>query len=188
MGYKKIKVYKMEKTNPFIDDLITEVKIKTKNIIAGSSDKLLVVSQDTGQVEGHTQFVKMVKRDTTQFIKFFTSKLTSFFELSKRAQKILSYIMNKTMVGKDYVYFEYSECTDYTGYTSHTTINSALAELIEKKIIARSLSNFKYFINPTIFFNGDRVSFIESVKIDRSINIEHSDRRNLPKGKDFELE
>jgi hypothetical protein len=39
---------------------------------------------------------------------------------------------------------------------------SGLAVLVECGIIARSDSHFKYFINPLVVFNGDRVTFAKT--------------------------
>ena len=50
----------------------------------------------------------------------------------------------------------------YTGYTHRNNILTGLSCLIECGIIARSNKAYKYFINPLVVFNGDRVSFAKT--------------------------
>jgi hypothetical protein len=41
-------------------------------------------------------------------------------------------------------------------------VYDGLASLLECKIIARGYNEYTYFINPLVFFNGDRVSFVRT--------------------------
>jgi hypothetical protein len=54
---------------------------------------------------------------------------------------------------------------EYTGYNAKKTILNALSELLENKFIARGSNPYHYFINPTIFFNGDRLIFLEQYEV-----------------------
>jgi hypothetical protein len=55
---------------------------------------------------------------------------------------------------------------NHTGYKSKKTIFTGLSELLENKFIARGNHPYKYFINPTIFFNGDRITFLKQYEIE----------------------
>jgi hypothetical protein len=39
---------------------------------------------------------------------------------------------------------------------------------MENKFIARGPNPYKYYINPTIFFNGDRLTFIEQYELEKT--------------------
>lgn len=168
MKYKNISVFKQEESNPFIDDLV-EVKVSKRNIVAGKTSHVLI-DEETGEMVGNAAIMNIRKYDPTQFIKFYTGKISLVFELSKRAQSVFSYIIENTIPNKDFVYVDIEDCMKETGYKSRATVISGLSELIEKKFIARSSSQVKYFINPTIFFNGNRVSFIETAVKDTEKN------------------
>jgi len=159
--YNKIKKFDANKTNPFFESLVTNIQVGNKNIIAGSSNKLLV-NKDTGEVEAHTVFMKNQKVDKNSFIKIYVKNISQFFDLPSSAMKVLWYIFSITRIGIDTIYFDMTACKEFTKYSSKATITNALAQLIEHKFIARSTSVNLYFINPTIFFNGNRISFINS--------------------------
>jgi len=159
--YNKLKNFDSNETNPFLESLITTIQVGNRNIIAGSANKLLV-NKKTGEVEAHTVFMKNQKVDKNNFIKIYVQDLSSFFDLSSSGMRVLLYIFAITRIGIDTVYFDIRDCKKFTKYSSKTTINSGLAQLLEKKFIARTTKVNLYFINPTFFFNGNRISFINS--------------------------
>ena len=55
-----------------------------------------------------------------------------------------------------------TKCLEYTQYKHPKDVLFGLSGLIECGIIARSDSHFKYFINPLVVFNGDRVTFAKT--------------------------
>jgi hypothetical protein len=71
-----------------------------------------------------------------------------------------------------------NKCLSYTRYTHANSVLSGLAVLVECGIIARSDSHFKYFINPLVVFNGDRVTFAKTY-VKRKKDKEKTDRSQL---------
>lgn len=165
MSYLKITDFEVNKKNPFVDELKGVVHIQTKNVFAGSAQKILVDNQ-TGDVEGQVAFIKFQKYDPDKFVKVFTNRIGAFFDLDKSSLKVLSYIMNITRPDLDYVIFDQEDCSEFTHYRSKATILSAVSKLIELKFIARSHRKDIYFINPSIFFNGDRKKVIFAVAME----------------------
>lgn len=63
----------------------------------------------------------------------------------------------------------------YTGYQSDTSVFKGLAMLLSSEIIARGKTDYIYFINPLIFFNGNRISFTKTyVKKQKKAEIDPS--------------
>ena len=102
------------------------------------------------------------------------------FALSKAGVKVFAFIASVAKVNKDVVYFEIDECKKFTGYKTHVPILTGLSELIELQFIARTKVHYKYFINPTMFFNGSRIAFIKSYEIDSGT--EATNQLDMPKG------
>jgi hypothetical protein len=50
---------------------------------------------------------------------------------------------------------------------------------MENKFIARGPNPYKYYINPTIFFNGDRLTFIEQYELEKTTEQKKADGRQL---------
>lgn len=61
---------------------------------------------------------------------------------------------------KDSIAFSLIDCMEYTGYKAKSTIYKGIAELLCSGIIARSKEDWRYFINPLIIWNGNRVTFV----------------------------
>jgi hypothetical protein len=144
------------------------VPSKKKNVFAGSANKI-VINED-GEVEGHTMFVSVKEIDPTKFVKLYLNDIRVLYDLSKTAIKILSYFMNATKPNKDEVLFIMEECKEFTGLKTDASIYTGLGELIESNIIARTKHSYLYFINPHVFFNGDRVSFMKEYRIKKNGN------------------
>jgi predicted transcriptional regulator of viral defense system len=63
---------------------------------------------------------------------------------------------------RDVFYIDYEEAKQITGYSADNIIRTGLSSLVEQGIIARSRNPYKYYINPLVVFNGDRITFAET--------------------------
>jgi hypothetical protein len=164
MAYKSVKQYETFKENPFVEKAIQDIKIiqKTQVIRSKNRDEIQMIVNSDGEVEGHTAFMKFVEVDEEQFAKVYLSQFTAFWELPKSAIRVFGFIINILKPKKDEFYLEMTKCLEYTKYKHPKDVLSGLSGLIECGIIARSDSHFKYFINPLVVFNGDRVSFAKT--------------------------
>lgn len=167
-GYKKVRVFDKHLKSPFISDLLEIEVSKRRKIVAGKSPNL-IINSDTGELEGHQVFAINEKVDKETFIKIYEKGLSSLFNLSKAGLKVFGFFTKVAKPNKDYVIFEIDECKDYTGYKTDKPVLKGIAELIEGKLIARSKYHFKYFINPSMFFNGNRYTLIKSYQLDTNI-------------------
>lgn len=163
----KVSEYQKNEENPFLKQAVEEVQ---KNVVkkyktAGSTDRRAILQAydpNTGEVLGHTQFIKQIEVDEEKFAKVYLSNFSSFFDLQPSAIKVFGYILNQLLPNKDYFYFNREDCMKYTGYKSDTSVFKGLAMLLKSEIIARGKTDYIYFINPLIFFNGNRISFTET--------------------------
>ena len=67
--------------------------------------------------------------------------------------------MTRLKPNQDYFYFDLDECKEYTGYKSQQSVYNGLGGLISNEIIARGKKDYIYYINPMVFFNGNRIAF-----------------------------
>lgn len=160
----KLSNYSRNETNPFLEQAIQDVQI-TKKYKTGTTERraiLNAVHPDTGEILGHTMFLRQIEVDEEQFTKVYLSQFESFWDLSKNAIRVFGYIMTKLKPKNDKIEFRISECMAYTKYSSKKPIYEGLAGLINSKIIARGYNEYTYFINPLVAFNGDRVSYVKT--------------------------
>lgn len=155
-------------TNPFWKP--TEVNIGTKRVtIAGG----FISKEATGESISIAGVHRLEIVDEDRFVKLFTQNSALFFDLTRPAQKILRFILDLVQDnhGKDGIYFSWWEVEEWLktksvemkGF-SRTNYHRAVAEVIQKKLIAESEKPNFYWINPHVFFNGDRMIYIQEYR------------------------
>ena len=175
--YKKITIYDKHKESPFLDELL-EINIdKRKRLLAGKNPNM-IVNPDTGEVQGTQLLAVFEKVDREQFTKIYRKGITQMFNLSKSGIKVFGYFTLIAKPNKGDVIFEMDSCKEYTGYKTDKPIMKGLSELIQNGFIARSKYYYKYFINPTMFFNGNRVAFIKMYQVTDEKNKKISNKGN----------
>lgn len=151
-----IKSFPKYSTNPFLNEVISNKKVRGKTVSISTHPI------DVGVAEGKTAFIHIRKSiESEQFTKVYNDKIQRLFDLSQKAFKVFGFICKSLEMNKDMVFIDMDKAKKHTGYTSNKTIISAKAELIEKGIIARTISSNLYFVNISIFFNGNRLVIIE---------------------------
>ena len=163
----KLTEYEKNTENPFLKKAVEQVqssivkkyKSATKT---GQSAILHALDPNTGELLGHTQFIRQIEVDEEQFAKLYLSNFSSFFKLKPASIKVFGYILNNLLPNKDFFYFNREDCMIYTGYKSDVSVFKGLAELVGSEIIARGKTDYIYYINPLVFFNGNRISFTKT--------------------------
>ena len=163
--YKKITVFDKHDKTPFLGELL-EINVgNRRRILAGRKPSMIINSQ-TGELEGTQIFAINEKVDSEKFTKIYQKGMTQMFNLSKSGIKVFAFFTSIAKPNKGEVIFEMDKCMEYTEYKTEKPIMKGLAELIENEFIARSKYHYRYFINPTMFFNGSRVAFIKMYEIE----------------------
>ena len=163
MKVKKITDFEKNIENPFLKEAVQQIQSgivkKYKNTSGTSRGAILQAVNSEGELVGHTSFIRQIEVDEQQFTKIYLSQFSAFFELNSQSIKVFGYIMTKLMPKQDFFIFDLEECLEYTGYKSGQSVYNGLSGLIGSSIIARGKKDYLYFINPMVFFNGDRVTF-----------------------------
>lgn len=166
--YKKISIYNKHDKSPFLGEVLDIQVGKRRRILAGKGNDDLIVSQE-GEVLGSQVFAIHEKVDNEKFTKIYERGMVEMFNLSKSGLRVFGYITSIVKPNKGDVIFEIDSCMDYTGYKTVKPILKGISELLNSKFIARSKYHYRYFINPTMFFNGSRVAFIKVYEKDMTI-------------------
>ena len=166
MKVKKITDFEKNIENPFLKEAVQQIQSgivkKYKNTSGTSRGAILQAVNSEGELVGHTSFIRQIEVDEQQFTKIYLSQFSAFFELNSQSIKVFGYIMTKLMPKQDFFIFDLEECLEYTGYKSGQSVYNGLSGLIGSSIIARGKKDYLYFINPMVFFNGDRVTFAKT--------------------------
>lgn len=160
MKYLQIKTFDKYLENPFIEKTVQEFSTRSKRVIAGDPNRV-IMARDTGEITGHVAFINYIQVDEEKFTKLFTAELKVLFNLSGNAIKVFAYILSILKPNQDRIVIRIDECKEYTGYKSESAVRTGIATLVKNSFIARTKYNDEYYINPMLFFNGNRVSFVK---------------------------
>ena len=159
---KKLGDFPEEKENPFVKGLVVPSRMKT-NVIATKNGGV-VLNTKTGEIDEDTLFLAQKKfLDKEPFVKLFQSQLKALFNLSQAGVRVFGYLMEQTKFD-DMILFDWKECQTFTCYNSTSTISRGLVELLDAGFIAKTSKTNLYFINPQIFFKGDRIVLIQEYR------------------------
>ena len=162
----KLSNYDKHKENPFLKEAVEQIQhniVKKYKSTGGTSQSAILQAVNSeGELVGHTSFIRQIEVDEQQFTKIYLSQFSAFFELNSQSIKVFGYIMTKLMPKQDFFIFDLEECLEYTGYKSGQSVYNGLSGSIGSSIIARGKKDYLYFINPMVFFNGDRVTFAKT--------------------------
>lgn len=178
------------KTNPFIEDMVIPLKKQAVRLspLGGENDHVMV-NQATGEVQG-THVTTYKKVDGEQFVKLFTQNIALTFDLSAQGIKAFSVLMwaiQHRGISRDEVYLDTHTRIDFIEShetkekplkLSQPTFARGLAELTKAQIIAKTLRQGVYWINPNFVFNGNRIAF--TTLIERSP--QKTNEKELPSG------
>lgn len=177
--------YPTFRQNPFIKTTVIKTRSKRVTVARGST----IIDSQTGEIEGLTEVAQVFKVDEAQFIKVFTSQIKAFFDLGQGAYRLMQIVFaitQKIPPHTDRIYMNPETLPEDLPAISTSAFYRALAELLEKGFLARVESDRHwYFINPTLFFNGDRVRFITEYQKPKKIKA-HPGQGTLQLGDDSE--
>lgn len=186
---KSLSQHKKFSKNPFVENAIQEINngiVKKYRSSTGDDKKAILQAIDpkTGELLGHTTFIRQIEVDEARFTKVYLSQFSSFWNLGSQAIKVFGYIMTKLMKSQDMFIFILDECKEHTGYKSKKPIYQGLTQLVEAEIIARGPADTIYFINPLVVFNGNRVTYAKTYFKSKSLaSLENNDKALI---EDFE--
>lgn len=108
----------------------------------------------------YTKGIKAGLSDKQPYIKIFTSGLQSLMKLSGPGTKVFLWIVGNVKPKQDKVILVPLKVASELGYAVTKPVHNAINDLIANGVIARAYTGNRnapaYWINPTIFYNGNR--------------------------------
>lgn len=159
-------------SNPFIGSGAEYKRAKKRTVVKGGK---LIVDQETGEYEEMAELVTTHEVDGEQFVKLYTKELKLLFSLSPSAMKVLQVVLEQVQgaIGRDTILLNMTIVEKYFSKVDakpvgRTTFYRCVNEMISKGFIAPATdSRDLFFINPNLFFNGDRVRLVKEYHINR---------------------
>lgn len=155
--------------NPFIQG--TEVRTKHKTVRTRSTPRDLL-DPDTGEVVGSSIIHVIEERDEQQFVKVFADGVKAAFDLTRTGHKVFQIVLEayqrEKMTGgyADAVtLFWFGDGLDGRAVgIGERTFERGMKELVQKGFLWHKRPN-EFWVNPALFFKGDRVAFLREYRI-----------------------
>lgn len=149
--------------NPLLEP--TEVTVKKRYVKTGTSEEL--VSTRTGEVRQTAAIYTVDERDDASFVKVFAAGVAAAFDLGRTASRVFQLVLQE--YERAPMRQGFAESIELAWFNdglsgrsvdmSEKTFQRGLKELLAKQFLApRTPSTF--WVNPALFFKGDRVKFI----------------------------
>jgi len=165
---RKLKTSFSPDKNPLAEK--TSVPMRKRFVQSKLAGKTLV-DTETGQLEAASVIHQIEEKDTDEFVKVFSAGIAASYNLTKTGQRVFQAVLQeyeKTPMTRgfaDTVYLAWFDggLAGRDLEMHERTFNRGLRELLEKGFIAPKLPNV-YWVNPALFFKGDRVMFVKEYR------------------------
>jgi hypothetical protein len=159
------------RVNPLVEAVETQVTKRKSRYTATGINKQLMDAETGEVIEAQSAIITRHEVDDQHFVKVFADGVKAAYDLSKTAHRVFTKVI------------EIYEATDmHGGYAdsislawfdrglhgedigmSQQTFSRGLKELIQKRFLAPKMPN-EYWVNPALFFKGDRVAFVKEYR------------------------
>lgn len=156
--------------NPFVEVASATTRTRAKKITNTSGDRLMVVSEQSGEIVAPAGFWHTEEVDKTQFVKLYVNGVKAFKELTSAGTKVfeLLYLGLQKNIGKDQIYLSFPSIDQAASPISEATFYRGMRELVDKGFIAESVETNIYFVNPDYLWNGDRLAFVKDYRLKKT--------------------
>lgn len=153
--------------NPLLEP--QEIEVRRRRVKTGRQQDL--IDPRTGEVTGVSAVFTVEEKDDAEFVKVFADGVKAAFGLSKTASRVFQVVLEQyqqtPMSGgyADSVYlawFDGGLSGQSIGMTDRT-FQTGLKELLAKGFLAPRAPNL-FWVNPSLFFKGDRVAFVKEYR------------------------
>lgn len=163
--------------NPFIIRG-TEIQTQHKTVRTRSAPRELM-DPDTGEVIGASVIHVIEERDDEHFVKVFADGVRAAFDLSRTGYRVFQAVLTEYQRAKmtggysDSItlFFFDDGLNGATIDMSEKSFQRGLKELLSKGFLSPKVPN-QYWVNPALFFKGDRVAFLREYRRKKTISLE----------------
>jgi len=171
--------------SPNVNPLLEATTIPTKNRrVRSNLQERRLLDAETGELTAAAVIHQIEEIDTAQFVKVFAQGIAAAYELNKTAHRAFCAILQiyeaqpMTTGFAEAIHLEWFDgglAGRHIGM-SEKTFKRGLATLLQKQFLAPRTPS-SYWVNPALFFKGDRVLFIKEYQ--RRGLLQRADRRTI---------
>lgn len=153
--------------NPLLQ--VGSIPVRKKRV--GSRVGKSLIDAETGEIMGAAVIHQVEEKDLEEFVKVFAAGVAATYSLTRTGQRVFQAILKvyeDTPMVKGYADSIYLAWFDdgLCGHSldmSEASFRRGLRELLAKDFLSPKLPN-QYWVNPALFFKGDRVLFVKEYR------------------------
>lgn len=153
--------------NPLVEP--QTIRSKRRWVKSGYTEDL--VNSVTGEVSGVSAIHQIEERDDAEFVKVFAAGVAASYDLTKTAQRVFQVVLDqyqRTPMSRGYAdvvnLFWFGDGVEGRDVgMSEKTFQRGLKELLAKRFLWAK-DPVSFWVNPSLFFKGDRVLFIKEYR------------------------
>lgn len=155
--------------NPFARG--SEIRTRHKTVRTRASGNRDLVDSETGEIVAQSAIHIIEEKDEQEFVKVFSEGVKAAFDLSRTGARVFQAVLdeysNTKMTGgfsdSLTLYWFGEGLNGHSIGMSDRTFHNGLKELLAKGFLAPKAPN-QYWVNPSLFFKGDRVAFLREYR------------------------
>lgn len=157
--------------NPFMRPTTLEINHNARRRYVRTANQQELVDPTTGEVHAISMIHTVEARDEASFVKVFADGVKAAFELKAAGMKVFQAVlavyeqekMSKGFADSLSLFWFDGGLEGATIGISEKTFHRGLKELIAKGFLQPKQPNI-YWVNPALFFKGDRVAFVKEYR------------------------
>lgn len=151
--------------NPFLPVLYEESQPRMKKVTAPTNDFLVSSQKEGVSANAQVGLIFQHEMEANEFVKMYAKGIAEMWELNSAGKKVFTVLFEiysgKAGKDTDIIMLHYPSLPEeIKKIISYRVFTSGINNLIEHKFIAESTFPAQFYINPTFFFNGDRLAII----------------------------
>jgi hypothetical protein len=161
--------------SPTVNPLIETAEVRVRRRLVSTGIRRDLVDAQTGEITGASVIRTVEEKDDAEFVKVFAAGVSAMYELTKTAARVFQRVLDQYQ--REPMVNGYADSIQLTWFgdglngeavdMSEATFNRGMRELLAKGFIAPRTPTV-YWVNPALFFKGDRALFVREYRRRRS--------------------
>jgi hypothetical protein len=157
--------------SPLVNPLMESKEIRVQKRYIRTRTNRELQDPNTGEIVGVNAIHVIEERDDAEFVKVFAEGVKAAFSLTKSAYRVFQAVL--AIYEKTPMRGGYAEAIELFWFgnglngksidMSEKTFQRGLKELLSKNFLAPKSSSL-FWVNPALFFKGDRVAFVKEYR------------------------
>lgn len=163
---RTIKDFERLQQSPYKEMLEEKMEKCVGPVFSKTGNTRINATQKNGQLNAIIKIRQRAEHEL--FTKVFRDSIPQIMELSRTAQTLMWYIIYNLPQDKGYVVIDNMTVMDFCRFKNRKSVRDGVVELLEKNFLTRTTVPKKFWVNPLIVFNGNRITYAKEYILDEA--------------------